>query len=235
MDGGVRRKLEMAARVRLFSRSHPSTEPTYEQVLGRLEAGLARAEALAARQVTGRMKSREARVRRVELRREVHFQLLRYLVAVGSVAARNRVELAERFRLPDNGASNLGFLTAVKALLASAEEQREALVGVGMAPTLLEELGKKVAGLEAAAADASQGKMDHVGARSELAAITEELLEEVQVLDGINRWRYGRDPELMTEWNAARHVVLGPRRKTDEPPAGEGGSSPEPGQESPAA
>lgn len=235
MDGVVRRKLEMAARVRLFSRSHPSTEPTYEQVLGRLEAALARAEGFAARQVEGRVKSREARVRREELRREVHFQLLRYLVAVGSVAARDRVEMAERFRLPNSRSSHLGFLTAVKALLASAEEQKEALVGVGMAPTLLEELGKKVAGLTTAAADASQGKMDHVGARSELDAITGELMEEVRVLDGINRWRYGRDPELMTEWNAARHVVLGPRRKAGEPTPGEGETPSEPGKESPAA
>lgn len=235
MEAGVRRKLEMAARVRVFSRTHPSTEPTYQQVLGRLEAGLTRAEMLAARQLEGRVKSREARVRREELRREVHFQLLRYLVATGSVASRDRVELAERFRLPNASGSHLGFLTSVKSLLASAEEQKEALVSVGMALTLLEELGKKVAGLESAAVDASQGRLDHVGARSELEAITVELLEEVRVLDGINRWRYGKDPELMAEWNAARHVVQGPKRDPGTPSSGEGVVTPEPGKESPAA
>lgn len=61
------------------------------------------------------------------------------------MAARDRVELAERFRLPHVGSSNRDFLTAVKGLLASAEEQREALVAVGMAPTLLEELARREA------------------------------------------------------------------------------------------
>lgn len=235
MDGGMRRRLEMAGRVRVFSRSHPSTEPTYEQVLGRLEAGLARAETLAARQREGNVKSREARVRREELRREVHFQLLRYLVAVGSVAARSRAELAERFRLPHTGSSNLDFLTAVKGLLTSAEEQREALEAVGMAPSLLEDLGKKVAGLETAAADASAGRMDKVGARSELGAIADELMEEVRVLDGINRWRFGKDPELLREWDFARHVIQGPHRAPGDPLTGTGDVPPAPGKEAPAA
>jgi hypothetical protein len=31
-------------------------------------------------------------------------------------------------------------------------------------------------------------------------------MEEVRVLDGINRWRYGRDLRVMAEWNAARHL-----------------------------
>jgi hypothetical protein len=183
--------------------------------------------------LSGREKSREARVRRAELRREVQFQLLRYLVAIGTVAARDRAELAERFRLPNAGSSNLGFLNAVKRLLASAEEQREALVGVGMAPGLLEELGKKVAGLESAAEDARQGRLDHIGARSELETIVGELMEEMKVLDGINRWRYGKDPELMTEWNSARHVFLAGRRTTGEPETGE--DLPVPGKEEPAA
>ena len=47
MNLNVRRKLEMVTRVRTFSRAHPSTEPTYTTVLGRLEERLAEAQAIA--------------------------------------------------------------------------------------------------------------------------------------------------------------------------------------------
>jgi len=57
----------------------------------------------------------------------LHTQLVRYLVAVGSVAAKDQAELATRFKLPATNANNSVFLTSVKALLAAAEAQRELL------------------------------------------------------------------------------------------------------------
>jgi hypothetical protein len=45
----VRNKLDMVTRVRTFSRAHPSTEPTYTTVLGRLEERLTEAQAIATR------------------------------------------------------------------------------------------------------------------------------------------------------------------------------------------
>jgi hypothetical protein len=53
MRKGVRGKLEMAARVRQFSRAHPSEDPGYATVLGRFEERLTRAEAIVARQYNG--------------------------------------------------------------------------------------------------------------------------------------------------------------------------------------
>ena len=168
--------------------------------------------------------------------RRNHSAVFKAKVALAAVKGdATLAELAERFRLPHVGSSNLDFLNAVKGLLASAEEQKEALIGVGMAPSLLEDLGSKVAGLETAAADASEGRLDKVGARSELAAITVELQEEVAVLDGINRWRFGKVPELLREWEFARHVVQGPHRAPEDPQVSEGGGSPDPGKQSPAA
>lgn len=175
MNSIVRNKLDMVTRVRTFSRAHPSTEPTYTTVLGRLEERLAEAQAIATRQHEASAAARGARNNRKELRRIVHFQLLKYLVAVGSVAAKTRAELATQFRLPSVGANNQAFLTAVKALVAAAEQQREVLVAAGMAPALL----------------------------------------ELRVLDGINRWRFAKDPEAMAEWEAARH--LPPSRPANEP------------------
>lgn len=235
MNHVVRRKLEMAARVREFCRAHPSTDPGYELVLGRLEERLARAQAIAAKQVAGRAAARAARAHREELRRVVHSQLLRYLVAVGSVAAKTRSELAERFRLPDSRASNQAFVSFVKALLATAEAQRELLVSEGMGPTLLEDLGTKVSQFEAAAEAARTGRREHIEARADLEAIVSELTDTVRVLDGMNRYRFGSDPELMTGWAAARDVPGARRREVPGRPSGEGDVTPGPGEVAPGA
>lgn len=233
MNITVRRKLEMATRVRTFSRAHPSTEPTYTTVLGRLEERLTEAEAIATKWQEARGAASAARNRRRELRRIVHFQLLKYLVAVGTVAAKTRMDLATEFRLPSVGANNQAFLTTVKALAAAAEQQRDALVAAGMAPALLEQLQQKLAEFEVASEEARARKLSHIGARADLALIAGELMDAVRVLDGINRWRFANDPDVMAEWQAARH--LPPSGPATKPVQVKGVTPTDPGHVAPAA
>jgi len=235
MDLIVRRKLEMATRVRTFSRAHPSTEPTYTTVLGRLEERLTEAEAIATTHHEARVAAHAARLHRKELRRIVHFQLLKYLVAVGSVVGKARGEPAggAQFRLPSVSANNQAFLTAVKALAAAAEQQRDVLVAGGMAPALLEELQQKLAEFETASEEARAKRLSHIGARADLEKIAGELMDQVRVLDGINRWRFAKDPEVMAEWDAARH--LPPPRPAEQPVQGKGVTPNDPGRIAPAA
>jgi hypothetical protein len=40
----------------------------------------------------------------------------------------------------------------------------------------------------------------------ELEAVIKDIGEVVRVLDGLNRYRFGADPNLMAVWNAAREV-----------------------------
>ena len=216
MNDGVRRKLEMATRVRTFSRAHPSTEPTYTAVLGRLEERLNEVEVIATRQFEARVAARGARNTRKELRRIVHFQLLKYLVIVGKVAAKTRTELAKQFRLPSVGANNRAFLTSVKALVAAAEQQRDVMVAAGMAPALLDELHQKLAAFEIASEDARAKRLSHIGARTDLEKIAGIIMDEVRVLDGINSWRFANNPEVLAEWEAARHL---PSSAPTTPPA----------------
>ncbi len=144
MDMLVRSKLEMVARVREFCRAHLATEPGYAPILIRLEDRQGRATAIAAREQEGRTAARGARAHRRELRRVLHFQVIRYLVAVGSVAARDQAEVAERFKLTSSNATNAVFVASVKALLAAAESQRDLLVKEGMKEGVLEALSAKV-------------------------------------------------------------------------------------------
>lgn len=212
MDTEVRRKLEMAARVREFTRARAATAPGYVPVLTKFEGLLTRAEEIAARQLEGRVGARVARARREALRRVLHTQLVHYLVAVGSAAARGaQPELAERFRLPATNATNSGFLVTVKSLLAAAENQRELLVSEGMEPALLEDLSHLVSEFETASEAQRTARRDHIGARVDLERITSELTKQVNVLDGITRYRFGDDPEVMAEWHAAKQVLGLPR------------------------
>jgi hypothetical protein len=222
MNTAVRRKLEMAARVREFIRSRSSTEPGYATALARFEESLTRAGAIAARQHEGRTAERAARAQRKELRRVLHFQLIRYLVAVGSLATKDRTELAERFKLPDSGGSNSVFLTTVKALLALAGTEKDLLVQQGMMPTLLDDLAGMVTKFETALEAIRTGRRDHIGARADLNVITAELVDQVKVLDGITRYRFGDDPEVMAEWKAVRRVPGQPQAEVTPPPTGDG-------------
>ncbi len=58
-------------------------------------------------------------------------------------------------------------------------------------------------------------------------------MDDVRVLDGINRWRFAKDPEVMAEWEAARH--LPPSRPADQPVQAKGVTPGDPGRVAPAA
>ncbi len=206
MESVVRRKLEMAARVREFMRAHASGDTGVFPGLAQFEETLMRADEIAAREQEGRTAERAARAQRKELRRLLHFQLIRYLVAVGSLAAKDQAELSERFKLPNSGLTNSAFLGNVKALVATAETQKELLVKQGMSPTLLDDLGRMVSGFETAVEAIRTGRRAHIESRADLDAITGELADRVAVLDGVIRWRFGDDPDVMAGWHAAKRV-----------------------------
>jgi hypothetical protein len=211
MNTVVRRKLEMAARVREFTQAHGASDPGYPTVLARLEELLTRAQAIAERQHQGRIAARGAQAQRRELRRLLHAQLVHYLVAVGSFAAKDQAVVSAQFKLPDINATNSSFLTSVKALLAAAEGQRDLLAKAGMDQASLETLGRMVADFESASEVARTARRDHIGARVDLELISAQLAEEVKLLDGITRYRFGNDPDVMAEWKAARLVLGVPR------------------------
>lgn len=196
----------MAARVRQFSQTHPSSEPGYANLLGSLEERLTRAEAVAAMQHNGLASARSARARRRELRRELHSQVLPHLIRVGEAAVRNQPDLAKRFLLPSSSVTYKTYLTAATAMLNLAETHRDLMVSKGLTGSALEDLRRIVAEFDAATELARAGRIQHIGARTDLDVVTGELAEIVRVLDGVNRYRFGKDLEAMAGWLAAKHV-----------------------------
>ena len=223
MNRIVRKRLEMAVRVRDFSRAHPSADANYAPVLARLEDRIARMEALAKQQQGGYLATRSSVVRRRELRRRLHHELLRHLVTVAEVAVTEDPLLAEKFRLPPGNGTNEAFRTLARQMLEQGQAQREVLAKHGLADRLLEDLAAAVDQFDASVAETNEGRRGHVGARAELDAVSDEVMQLVDMLDGLNRYRFGREAELLAAWESARHVVVGPRGegKEEGPAAGE--------------
>src|SRR2546428_14055778 len=57
---------------------------------------------------------------------------------------------------------------------------------------------------------------ERAGASADLQAVAAEVAEQVRVLDGLVRYRFGDDAELMGAWASARNV-LGPFKPKTEP------------------
>ncbi|HWC74112.1 MAG TPA: hypothetical protein VG454_09250 [Gemmatimonadales bacterium] len=220
MNRLLRRRLEMAARVCEFLRTHQKQDEAEEPALIRLEQLIERANVLAGEQRAGIVARRSAAAQRVEIRRTIEGTLLRFLVAAGVVAARSHLELTEQFQLPSSG-SHQAFLTAARGLLQTATAQKDLLVQEGMKATVLDDLSNALLEFEKTMEASRVGRRLHTGASAELRSITAEIIERVRLLDGLVRYRYGNDVQLMGAWTSARNV-LGPFRSHSQPAGNEG-------------
>ena len=221
MNSDIRRKLEMAARARDFSLAHPSPEPSYATILGRLEERITRAEALATQQRSGVLAVRASTARRKELRERLNQSLLKHLVRCGEAASKEQPELARRFQLPHLNVTQQTYLTAAHAMVAEAQAQKELFLRHGMATTLLEDLTAALTEYGDSVEQIHTGRRDHVGASADLKAVTGEVMDLVGLLDGLNRYRFRDDPEQRAAWDSAQNVV-GPMHPKASPPE-EGG------------
>ena len=207
MNALVRRRLEMAARVRDFLRAHQMDGVGQGLGLAKLEALLERAENLATQQRSGVAVERSAAKQRQEIRRGLQPKILGYLSVVGAVAATQNAELAEQFRMPAPNATHQALLTMSRAILEKATAQKELLVSLGMSEHVLDELATALGKYEQTLEATSAGRREHVGARADLKAVAAEISKQVRLLDKVVRYRFGDNPELMGAWESARNVV----------------------------
>ena len=206
MNAILRRRFEMAMRVRDFLRAHPTNGVAEGTAFARLEELLKRVDALAAQQRAGVVASRAASEQRAGVRRALQSKLLRYLAGVGAVAGKGNLELAAQFRLPHTRASHQAFLTMARGMLEHATAQKDLLVSRGMSETLLDDLTLAIAEFEKTLEATRAGRRDHVGASADLRSVASEIAEQVRLLDGLVRYRFGENAELMAAWLSARNV-----------------------------
>jgi hypothetical protein len=216
MNAQLRRRLEMAARVRDFLRAHQLDGVGQGLGLAKLEQLLERAENLATQQRTGLAAVRAAVKERQGIRRTLQPKILGYLGVVGAVAATQDAALAEQFRMPPANATHQALLTMSRAILEKATAQKELLLKLGMSEPVFEELATALGEYEQTLEATSAGRREHVGARADIS-------EQLRLLDKVVRYRLGDNSELMGAWESARNVA-GPFKSKNEPQPGAGGS-----------
>ena len=151
-------------------------------------------------------------------------QLLRHLVRVAETAGREVPALAGKFKLPPQNRSHKSFLTAASLMVNDATRNRELLAKYGLSEALFAELAQAVGQYAEATVTAHTAKQDRIGARADMAAVTDELVQLVQVIDGICRYRFRDQPDLLAAWDNVTDI-LGPFRskRTDPETPPEGG------------
>ena len=96
-------------------------------------------------------------------------------------------------------------------MLEQGQAEKELLLKHGLTATLLDDLAAAVAEFDASVTETVEGKQGHVLASRELQVVSEEVMLLVGLMDGINRYRFQRDPQLLEAWESAKHVVVGPQ------------------------
>ena len=220
MNAQLRRRLEMAGRVREFLRAHKTDGVGEGLGLAKLEELVQRGEVLASQQRSGIVENRSSTKRRRNLRRALQSKLLLYLRAVGTVAAKENAELAVQFQVPPSNASHEALLTMARGMLEKATLHKDVLVNRGMSEQLLGDLAGALGEFEQTIEATRAAQRQHIGASADLEAVAAEIAEQVRVLDGLVRYRFGDNAELMGAWASARNV-LGPfkAKASDQPKA----------------
>jgi hypothetical protein len=225
MDRTIRRKLDMATRARDFCRAHPSTSAHFTETLAKLEERLARAQTLANQERSGRNIVRASSGTRVNLQRTILESPLKDIVRIARAAA-DQAELSRLLRLPHPRANRQTFLTAARVIAADAAAHKDLFVTNGLPESFVEELTAALDAYELAMTQVHNGTIAHVGARKDLRAVTAEVLAVVNQLDGMNRFRFKADPEMLGGWESATNIAWPDRAPVvdKQPPAsGNGG------------
>ena len=226
MKALLRRRLEMAARVRDFLRAHETEVQSEASALTRLEELLQRAQTLDAQQQNGLVATHAAAARREELRRTLQRTLLKFLAAVATVAAKANTDLLIQVRLPRRVASTQSFLSAARRILTKATVEKDLLIGQGLSASLFDDMAQALTAFEQTLESTRAGRRDHTGASADLRQMITEIGEQVRLLDGLVHYRFGDNVELMGAWNSARNEV-GPSKSHIQPDAGTPDAPPE--------
>lgn len=205
MQAYIRRKLSMAGKALAFERANPAADPSQLAVDTALEALVARVDAVFAQERLGTVAERAATARRKAVRADLALHL-RHLVKVAERTARSEPALAGKFVAPDYNGPNRAIVAHAKAMLGEARVHEALLIASGLGATFLADFGVAIAAFESASLELDAGRRDHIAARADFTALAAECSELVGILDGLNRKRFAKEPDLLATWKSVRNV-----------------------------
>jgi hypothetical protein len=211
MNRRTNSRLDMGLRALEFSRAHPVDSPGYVTALKQLEERITRADQLAREQRRGTAEVRAATARKDELKRSIRRSQLGHIAGVAERAAKEVPELAQKFDLPRIPFRSLAFRAAARTMVEEAQQQKELLVRHGLVEQVLDSLGQSLDQLDEAVGRGAEGRRVHIGAAADLEAVSGEVVQIVRLLDGLNRFRFAAELDLLAAWIAASNVVGPPK------------------------
>jgi hypothetical protein len=241
MNGDVRRKFEMTARVVNVSDAEPDTDGGHQLSVERLKQVRAEMEQVAAIQRTGRIEVHTSSVEKRRLRREMLAGPIAHLIEVGTLAGRDHADLVNTFRYKPGASNYQAHRTAARTLQAEAIAHKEVLSQYGLSDAVMEVYGQLLDQFDAMLKLGGDGRAKHTGATKRLQALALEAGQIVRVMDARNRIRFKHDQLALGAWfNAsrvtARPTAAEPVERPGPGPVGEqGGTSGAGGDVRPAA
>ena len=208
-----------------FCLSHPDPSAGYNAGVARLQGYVARGKEVAGRQEEGKRIAAATVQRKRQLRRTLRQTHLHHVIRVARVAADELPDQAHTFKLGPGSMTQLGFSTVARGIATDAQTYRDILVRHGLGEEVLDNLTQALDQFDAALEQGLEARRRHVGASAELRAIADEVVQVVEALDGLVRYRFASDAEALAAWESASNVA-GPFRPAklegpeSTPPAG---------------
>lgn len=221
MDGGVRRVLNMAEAVLLFVRAYVLTDQGIVDAVALFGERLAGLKSLLARSADGRLAAKRLRENRDAVRAELERRHLRHLVSVAAKARGENPDGFNVYRMPGGSATLAAFSSALGSMVDAAKGHNEILKRHGFAETGLAELERAASEYTTLSNAVVTARTNHRAATEAIQAATADLIDVIEVLDGIYRFHFDSQPEMLARWLAARDRTKRPARKAS-PPAGGG-------------
>jgi hypothetical protein len=218
MERRNRRKIDMGERASENLHANPVEDPALAALLAQLDELLKQAKESAAQQREGIAKSRGATALRRQLQNEIRRSDLPHVARVAAVVAKDQPELEPNLRSGRDTGTIRGFRTAVGTIITAAQANRELLLKHGLAQPVLDDLVIMVDRFEQAVLQGVEARRQHVGATADLDMIADKIVQVVQIMDGIQRWRFARDPERLAAWESASSVLA--ERSSSQPAEG---------------
>ena len=151
---------------------------------------------------------------------------LHHLATVAEVADKERPGLAEKFVLVPAAAPYMAFRAAAQGFATQVLVEKDLLLKHGLLEPIVESFNEAIQEFDRAVERGTEGRRAHVGARAELDAIADEVIQIVEYIDTLNRFRFTSDPESLAGWQSNRNIfgpvrlVKSARQPTGQPGAG---------------
>jgi hypothetical protein len=207
MDKAVQVRATMLGRSGDFLRAYPLGDPQVEGIVAEFLKKEARLGMLVFQKEEGDLEASIQAGVKAEARRKLTEEPFRHLAGIALALEADRPEVA---RVLKQSVFNVGartFLARARIIEAAVAEHHDLLRSRGMADGIGEEIKTLLGQFEAAGSGANAGRRAHTGARAELKSLCKELMKMARQLDGIVKYHFRGNEEVLTAWKSARNVA----------------------------